>query len=228
MDLSPWYDRNPKLKVVETNRKFYKQFSHKLVFGIDYAMHVSGTNKDPAQLIGRLRHRLRVTESRLMSEIDRLRPFFDWYIQRDKTKFGCRIEGTSVSIFANDLDSLYQLASTQFNNYQLVMLSTVFDNQTQQLLDQGYIIVKQPTDYPYKITLREGFYKSVQDRNSLGQYLRSLGNEIKITQNILRTLESSNKYIYHSYFYVKDIRMVDMVNLVSPGIIRSVQVVVTK
>lgn len=227
MDISLWYKLNKKLRVTETAQLFYGRFSHKIVLNIPFAYHIS-VSKNSIELLHVLTRRLHTSAANIPMVADRLEPLASWYFQRDKTKFGCRIERNSVSIFCQDLESLYDLMTGCLSKYSLVSLSTVFSDETQKLLDSGCVIVKRNTDYNFKVRFREGFYKNVEDRNNLGKYLRNLGDEIQATNHMLNMLESSNKYIGGSYVYIKDIRIVDMINLIVPGIVRSVQSVVTK
>lgn len=222
-DTSQWYDLNSAIKIVETNKKFYKFYMHKLVYTIpgSYAVANGNSIEDVKKII------MRTYPSDIVAyKLSSILAFHQFYIERRSYDVRCRIERNTVSIFAKDSQTLYQLATNQLSSYIPEILSTVTCEKTRDSLDKGFQIMKQETEYKFKVNIRDGFYKIVDDRRHLANYLQGLGDEVKITKNILSALGSSNKYMSSGYFYVKDLRVVDLIKLIAPTVIRSVQPIV--
>lgn len=222
MDISLWYNLNSKIKILETNKKFYNTYMHKMVYDIpgSYVVTIGDISNIKNLLIRNY------SADTVEYKLKNLQDLYNFYKKRQVHDVRCRIERNFVSIFGKDVQSLYQLATNQLSIYVPTLLSTVTSEKTQKALEQGFQILKQDTDYKFKVIIRDGFYKLTDDRKHLANYLRNLGNEIKITENILSLLESNNKYINSGYFYVKDSRIVDLIKLIAPTAIRSVQPIV--
>lgn len=140
-----------------------------------------------------------------------------------------RIEADVLSIYSDSEDFLYNLATNELSAWSkcAVSFSMPENDNVQALLDQGYVIVNKPQTHIYKIKLRETFGRNVE-RKHLGNYLQSLGNDVKVTKYILEHLFREHKYFPAGYIYVNDLRIVDMLRLVSPNLVGSVQHLITQ
>ena len=76
-------------------------------------------------------------------------------------------------------------------------------------LEAGHVIMSEKTDFPYKVTIRQG-YRNTQDRQALGNYLKSIRSEIKISDFLLQGMIHQNKYLHSCYFYVNDKKIVSI------------------
>jgi hypothetical protein len=132
-------------------------------------------------------------------------------------------------MYSKSQEYLYDLATGALDNYRsgLTEVSLVESDAALTLLDQGYTLIKKPTTYPYKVRLREGF-QAHYERHGLATYLKNLGAEVKVTEYILRQLLSNNKYFHGGYVYVNDPKLIDMLRLVSPAVVGTVDQLVTQ
>lgn len=227
MDLSRWYNINKYIKVCATQRKFYGQFNYKLVYAVPGAFVIPCT-KDNSNLHSRISHIVHSKHSRYSTlNVPMLETFFELYQNRG-TQIRIRVEGSTLSIFGRDLDHLYDLASGELAAYtnNLISVTAPVDAKQQELLDQGKIILKTSRQHHYRVTLRSGAYRNFQERQALVKYLINLDDQVEITKNLLDQLNGGNKYLYGGYFYVSDTRIVDMIALIIPNLIRSVNQVV--
>lgn len=225
MDLSPWYKFKPDIKVVPTNRKFYNKFVHKLNYDYIYGAFSIPASQDWKIARNRLKQNRRYNFTD--SYIEKLAEVFVVYKNRGND-YRMRFEGSTVSIFADNLDILLDIASQQILSYKdnISFLSTIVDSTQQQALDQNKIILKRFTQCTHRVTLRDGYYADYTERHALAQYLKNLDDQIKISKKYLREIEQGYKYLRSGYFYVQDPRVVDMIRLIMPNIVRTIQEVV--
>lgn len=217
MDTSRWYKLNNNIKIVRTQRKFYRRYLHKLVYTVYGAWTMYGSENFDA-VLNKLRRTRYHVEPRT---VELIAPVFDLYTSKDSS-LRFRAERSTLSVFCNDVDYLFEIAQNKLSSHKPETLSTVLDNESLTLLEKGMILVKTPTDYHWRVNIRAGFYRNVAERQSLGQYLKNLGEEVKITKNILDHLCSNDKYFHGGYFHVKDPRVADMIRLISPALVQSV------
>lgn len=227
MDLLPWTSLNPNIKISYTNKAFYRDNYYRLNYRIPLAF-----------LLG-CSHSIEELETNYTSYITKRT------ISRDETKFeilkSCLLAKLSSTEKIRTRSELYnfamffrtqQQAWDMANTYMkaraadLVGLSTVRNQYEAELLSQGVIIVKTPTEYKYRINLRSGFYSNQIERKSLTNLLTSCPDEFKIGKGLLTTLTGPYKYIQGGYINVKDPRMADVISLIMPRLVCSVQQVV--
>lgn len=140
-----------------------------------------------------------------------------------------RIEADCLSIYSDSEECLYNFATKELANWTsyAVSFSMPENENVQALLDQGFVVVNKPQTHAYKIKLRETFGRNLE-RKQLGNYLQGLGDDVKVTKYILEHLLREHKYFPAGYIYVNDLRIVDMLRLVSPNLIGSVQHLITQ
>lgn len=220
MDISQWYNVNEHINIVATKKKFYNRYLHKLVYQVYGATSIP-YNKDVQDFFFKL--------SRFHDDVAHasIYEFYNVFHEKDQNlKF--RIEGSTLAIFCEDINYLYSLASTRFKNAKPHTLSTILDQKQEILLEQGLIIVKTPTDHIWRVNLRSGLCKNLHERHGLAEYLVNLGQEVKITKKMLYDLKSTAKYFGGGYFHVKDPRLVDMIRLIVPNLVKSVNQLVVQ
>jgi hypothetical protein len=233
MDLSPWH--NFKFcKISETKQLYYKKYYHKIVYKIKgahlFTLINNGSNAHDQ--LNRKIERFHEAFSINNADCQQLHDFLSFYVQRKSLEARFRIERSTVAIFHNDLTFLYNLANGDFKKYsdKLREMTTYFDESTKSVLDKNGIIVKAHTDHLYRVNIRNYFFykKYDNERRALGNYLKEIGEEVKITIDLLQALEGNNKYFTGSYFHVKDPNIVSMIMLITPNLIKSVQQLVVK
>ena len=103
MDLSQWHDFKPNLRIIPTNRKFYNKFVHKLCYDQVYgAASIPGSDT-----IVEVQRRI-LNNQRVHANVNQLLELFEVYKERDHN-YRMRFERFTVSIFAEELDILFQL-----------------------------------------------------------------------------------------------------------------------
>jgi hypothetical protein len=102
-----------------------------------------------------------------------------------------------------------------------IVLSLTYpkDKISEDVLNSGAIIKKEPNGYKYKVILRDGMYGR-EIKQQLFNYFTSLGDEqVKITAGMRRNLNSVNGYIWNIFYYTNDADINHFVSLIAPGII---------
>jgi hypothetical protein len=240
MDSSDWSNLNQSVVISYTKKKFYNTFLFKMSYRVPGARLITY-----AKNLTELGARIEVYNDRVdnpstynrfyqfrphykKSDLTQLTVFYNLYnIKSNDYKF--RIESETIMMYSTSQENLYNLATGTLNDYRsgLTEVSLVESDAALTLLDQGYTLIKKPTTYPYKVRLREGF-QAHYERHGLATYLKNLGIEVKVTEYILRQLSSNNKYFHGGYVYVNDPKLIDMLRLVSPAVVGTVDQLVTQ
>lgn len=138
-------------------------------------------------------------------------------------KYKFRIESNTVSIFSESEQELYNLVTDELNSIRNHLRKISLPNpESLTSLDVDTILVKGSTDYSYRLDLREGMFKNFTERNTLANYLRQCGEDVKCTEKFFNDLRSTNKYLKLGYFYVRDPNLVSMIYLIMPKLVRRV------
>lgn len=224
MDTSQWSKLNKRVKISYSNRKFYKKYLYKLVYTVPGCVYFSGS-ADEDQLINRMEFSKRLDSNRSIVDYTATTDFYKVYISDMDLKF--RSERSTFSIFGTNIDELYKLASEELvkHTHRLDEVSLVRP-EDMEYIEKGNIVLREHIGYRYKVTLRDGYKTNSDTIPSLGNYLTGLGDEIKIGKQLLNRIKTSNKYLSAGYFYVNDPRIVDMIRLIDPLIIRYCQEIV--
>lgn len=239
MDSSDWINVNPKIVVSYTKKKFYNIFLFKITYHvpgarmIGYAKNIKSLGErcdvyndritNPYLLYdNQYQHRHR------LADLTQLTIFYNLYRAKPHD-FKFRIESENIMMYSNSQENLHKLATDTLKSYQsaLAEVSLIESDAALTLLNQGYTLVKKPTTYPYKVRLREGF-QNHYERHGLATYLKNLGTEVKVSEHILQQLLSNNKYFQGGFVYVNDPKLIDMLRLVSPAVVGTINQLVTQ
>lgn len=227
MDTSLWANRFKKLKIVDTRKKFYNEYLHKLTYHNIRGAWLLCNTKSFSQFARKYSsYQMGKYSTSLTDEnFEVLKIFFELY---QCSALRLRVERNTISIFSNDLELLYKVASETLKFIEPIQLSTVISESQRNLLEQGFIILKDQTDYNWRVNIRSGIYKNYQERNSLVTYFNNIGDQVKISKNLLLQFTGTNKYVSAGYFYVKDIDIVNIIRLIMPTLVRSIDRVVVQ
>ena len=218
MDLSRWYNHFIDIHIKQTPSLYYNKFKHKLVYNVEFRVRYDRTY-DFSRIAG---------PANVEQRIARAKEFADLYENRN-SDCRMRLENYSLSIFHNDIDYLYNLATERLGAYKssLTELYTNLNSNNQQAIEIGKCIMKTDNGYQYRANVRAGVYSSRQDNIALANYLVGLGDEVRVTKNFLHELRHY-KYIQSRYFYLKDPAVTSMIMLIQPKLIKSVQEIVVQ
>ena len=228
MDTSRWLSINPKVTFSPTVKRFYRKFDHKLTY------YINGASMVPRFPFTEIAYYTGIypgdyqTTDQYHQALHQRRAYLNSLIvayQDRKPEIKFRFERSLVSIFGTELDLLYNMAAYSLADYQssLQSVTTVFSAQDQAVLDRDCIVVRESPSHAYRVYIRDGFYRNVNERQALAAYLTNLGDQVRITENLLAEITSTSKYIRAGYFYVNDPRLVDMISLINPRFVQRVQ-----
>ena len=233
-----WTDINADIRLIYTKKKFFGQFYCSLQYHVPkcrLALNWSaedGGEKLVSSIVwsGTYDHRydfLYANPAR-HPNFSQLAEFGAVYYDKS-LGFRYRLEQNFITIYAVSEDQLYDVATNQLQHWKAdaTQVSILKHEDDIIELDQGSIFTDGPIEYEWKVIIREGPY-SIRDKNAVGQYISGLGNLIKISKSLLRSLHSVSKYQQGGYFYTNDPRIADMIRLITPSIIGSMHKLVRR
>ena len=231
MDLSRWYNINPSIKIVETTKKFYSKYLYKIVYELPGVSLLPYTRNEEHFLYKIATYESRrwggyrpATAGHLLSTETAVKLLLLYKVYSGSSDLRFRTEGHNISIFSNNLDYLYEIATVNLSGCSghITTVSMPLSQYSQDILEEDYIIVRTPTDYLYRVNLKNG-WSSKTDIVNLANYLEVIKDEVKVTQGFLEDLKKQHKYLTGRYFYVRDPKLVDMLVLIAPLLILSIQ-----
>ena len=116
-----------------------------------------------------------------------------------------RVEEPLIQIYAeSENDLLTALSHVDFNfRDRITSVSAPESKESAELLKQGVIITKKPSEYTHKVFLRDGRY----DRDLLNrtlEYLDSIPEQVKVSKATREQINRSHGYIWNCWFYTND------------------------
>lgn len=225
MDLSQWNNLNPNIVILPSTRKFYGKYPYKLIYHVP-GCHILSIVSTYDGLINVCQNDSIYHKRYSDYSLSDLKIFFD-------LKKSCvpglrwRSEGSRLAIFSETENELYDIATGPLadQSNRLLSLTRISNAIDQSIIESDKIIVKKHTDYKFKVFIRQG-RGTLNDRQNLANYLRSIRQEIKISEKLLDNMSSKYKYVSGCYFYVNDLKIVSMIGLIAPNTIGKVQEVV--
>ena len=237
MVMLSWTKLNPTCKVKDTTKIFYGKYLYKAVLHIPLAgviRHDPHSKLTIESLVdirksnyrkfysnikwnGRSDHIRRAQYNEV--DIDQLK-YWQRVLRENKNQLKHRIEEPWIQLYTNDEQLLYNLINS--DKKSLLELYRPNNEDCKQILQSNQIIVKKPTDYHYKIYLKEGYSLSADLRNNLAQYFNSLGDDIKLTNSVHYNLFLRKLWFTGGYFYAKDDKIVTFISLMAPGFISGI------
>jgi hypothetical protein len=233
MDLSDW-NNLANSKVSFAKKKFFNEYYYRLTYYVPGARLLTHKILSEMTLLDRVQqYNARNSDlnlswmmfrysSRDLASFDQLKDFNEVFNAKNSgLKF--RIERDTLNIYSKSDTFLYKIADVALGawKHSIKDICVPESEQAKKILDQGYTIVKKLPTHPYRIKLKEGF-PSISEKQGLGLYLKNLNDDVKITQFMLDRLAGTHKYFQGGYMYVKDPRIVDLLIMVSPTIIGTV------
>jgi len=216
--------KEEKIKVTSTKKIFYNCYPYKASYRLRGSRYISVSEDFDKVVVSLYRYLKSYEREKYNNDIlDKLRHFHSLYHSDLRYRF--RSEGSSISIFALDVDHLQTLVFDLLKDYKSsIDLISIVDDKDYNDIMSGKEIMSKDTGFKYKVTLRNGWLGNNTVISSLASYLTALkeSGDIRITKNLLYRLQKSNKYVQSGYFYVNDLRLIDMIHLIGPTLVRSV------
>lgn len=229
-----WTNLNPTVKEVDTKKKFFGIYLYKVMIHAP-GCRIIASAKDDASADEMLRNRIQTLRNRISfsyynfslnhdlayieknARSDQLQYFIDI-----KKKFGneikIRIEEPTVSVYSNDQNLLYSIAS-EICPERLESFYRPKNSIAEALLNTGNIISTKANEFLFRVYLREQIFKDVKVKQQVGNYLYNLDQEIQLPKSLRRNLTSESPYFSGGYFYCNDEKLVTFINLVCPSFI---------
>lgn len=234
-DSLDWNEINPGIKFSYTRKKFFNEFYFRLNYLVSGARLVTYNPVDDPYWHHRIDNYNNVSFYSIRRQGERAnhKQILDfarvYHCEDHPHKLKFRIEADQLSIYSNSEEYLYEIADTYLADWksEILSVSLIENEKDRLLLDQGYIIASRPQSHPYRVKIKETFGFQ-QERKCLKTYLQNLGDSAKVTKYMLGRLAHEHKYFPGGYIYVNDSRLIDMLHLVSPNLIGSVQQLVTQ
>ena len=233
MDLSEWNNLAGG-RVSFTKKKFFNEYYYKLTYYVPGARLLTRKFLNEITLLNQINqyntwnsnftygHSMFRYRSRDPASFDQLKDFNEVFNAKNSgLKF--RIECDTLNIYSKSDTFLYRIADVVLGSWKNSIRDVCVpeSEQAKKILDQGYTIVKKLPTHPYRVKLKEGF-PSIAEKHGLGLYLKNLNDDVKITKFMLDRLAGTHKYFQGGYIYVKDPRIIDLLIMVSPAIIGTV------
>ncbi len=227
---------NPKITVGRVNRRFYNQYCYKLEIKISGASFLRDSETPLDQQLEYRKHvrrsvnfagswrmkHLELPDTRQLGLLARIRDVKSLY--EATMKF--RIEEPTLHVYSNSEDELYKFAAAvadpnQSTNEFFKIFKPLTDKHL-ELLEQGYTVKRQSTDYPFKAVVREGRY-SKERKQQILNYLNNQGDLVEMPLHFKEAMEKKYDSIWNCYFYVKDKSVLTMLALIDPRFVRDIE-----
>jgi len=232
MDILSWTKLNPEIQLNNVNRRYFNKYYYKLeieVIGASFLRYPEMTIDQQINLRrnvrtinygGSWRRRVQMPRDQdieLLKAIILHRPAFE-----NKLQF--RIEEPHLQAYSDNEDVLYEFA-TITSGADTQHIKKIFrpkDDHCLDLLKQGYTISSVATEYPFKVSVREGRY-NVQNKHQILNYLRSIPELVKLPEHFVSAMEKEYESVWNCYFYTQDKDICTMLALINPSFVRTIE-----
>jgi hypothetical protein len=232
MDLLFWKNLVPDIKVLYTQKAFFKQYLSKLEMTA-YSGHCINSE---GSIDAALAHR-RATHREInhgghwgaKTRFNLKHADVAWlnYLQTFKnnpTFVGkVRVEEPNVQIYSTSEHDLYQFVEAlpdQFRKY-INSITKPKNSHEQQMLESGKKIMKKKPTYKYKISFKDGQF-APEIKHSVLNYLDGLGDLVRTPAHFRREFTKSYASTWDTYIYSNDVNIITFLQLINPGLIRSI------
>ena len=236
-----WNNLNSNVKIVDTKKKFFDKYLYKAVIYVPMGRLI--LLDKPSLILGNYLRRQddevsynyagswmksRRYHNRYASLLNI--EYFQKVKQENGNDLKFRIEEPYISIYSNDEHKLYDIMSeipdlTPNKRHSISILNEIHkpaSAESREILDRGEIVVKNVTDYNYKVMLRESGKINFEVRQQIYDYLVSLGDVVKMTPGCKRNLIERNHWFTSTYFYTKDPSILTFLNLINTDIVSGI------
>lgn len=219
--MSSWTKLNPTVKFINTKKKFFNEFLHKIVINAPGCRIVHDTNDAATEIMYRLSSTL-WANNHYLNRWKSANPDLLQYLIDVKKSFGnqikIRVEDPLISIYSTDINTLYTIAN---NNWPttIIEVHTPKNPEAISSLENGFIIGKIAKEFQYKLMFKELYRISYEEKLQIKNYIYNLGDDVKISAGFKKYFNSSNQYLPNGYVYAKNENIATMMNLIYPGLI---------
>jgi hypothetical protein len=236
MDILFWINNNPQVDLQDTKKIFFKEYLCKMQIFCPAGRLIHGEDDITVGLEFRRQFQKNhnyggswsmrsnsMLDSASIEQLEMVRSM----LQEKKIKV--RVEEPYVQFYSHTEDELKSVLNT-FPEHLRNRLHTIIvpkNEAEKQLLLENKILRKSRRDnYRYKVTFKDG-RMNVNTKLQLLNYLKSLGEEIKLPLAAERMLQNGYSGFWGVYCYTNDTSITTFINLICPGTISNVHEIVT-
>ena len=223
---------NPEIQLNNVNRRYYNKYYYKLEMGVvgsaflrypELTIERQIEMREGARSVsygGSWRRRIQLPTPRdieLLEAIRKHKPDFENRIQ-------FRVEEPYLQIYSDDEQTLYEFA-VAVSGASTEHIKKIFrpkDDHCLDLLKQGYTISSVATQYPFKVSVREGRY-NIQTKRQILSYLQSIPELVKLPDHFVSAMSKDFESIWNCYFYIQDRDICTMLALINPSFVRTIE-----
>jgi len=239
MNNYPWSDITPFLDFRDTRKKFFNKFCYAMVYKCPGGRIVK-LAKNADDISCSIERRIASDQYRMQQvrwnptpylktgDIDeqQIAAFID--IKNNKSQdTAIRIEEPYVRVYGQKEQTLYDIANNELAAWKpsLVELYRPAGAMDEAALNNGNIVMKTNVGYRYKFIMRDGHYGE-ENKLALSNYLLQLGELVKVSPTVNRSLTNTGKYIWRGWFYSNEYDIKTMIDIIAPGAISAIHTVV--
>lgn len=231
MDILFWKNLSPNIQVQSSVKQFYKQYFYKLdIFApgcksirSDNIAHdvnkrqawVRDYRRQGSWYNERLYNHLKHADIGLLTSLKCL------YYEYPDIKIRC--EEPRISVYALDEAMIQSVAKSIDPGYQnnIESITGPANEELKKVLKSNTILVKKPPKYRYRVWFKEKQFGE-QPRQQVYNYLKGLGDLVRMTDHTKESLSKPHDWIWGCYFYTNDMAVATFITLIHPDFVREV------
>lgn len=230
-----WTKLNPTIKFVDTKKAFFGQYLYKVIVRVPGGRLCQTASDQPMDILlagrqqfvedrksynwgGSWWHRYAVIKLN-NANVDQLTHYRSIYHTKSDIKI--RVEEPNITLYAKTEQELFDIVKNEQPS-NILELHSPATADSAMALDRGEIIVKRPTEYTHKIVFKESGKFDHALRESVFNYLTSLGDTVHMTNSTKQNLSMRKVWFTQCYFYTKDDSILTFLNLMAPDAIAGI------
>jgi hypothetical protein len=231
--MSFWADINPAIQFEDTRKKFFNKYLYKIViYAPATRLILSKSQESSVELLA---ERKRLMEYRTYinrywfprggqniadAEAQQIE-YFRSVAEQYKDRIKMRVEEPNLTVYSQDEKTLFEIAENDPVR-RIIEFHRPVNVDAEAALNRGEVLIKNPTEYEYKVTFKEGFTTGKDTSTQIYEYLYNLGDDVKMTKSCIKNLTARNYWYTSTYFYCKDPSITTFLNLIAPGSISGI------
>jgi hypothetical protein len=141
--------------------------------------------------------------------------------KRNNDNIKIRIVDPYITFYADNENILLKIAEYDLYAWSsfLEEVSGPESDSLIDLLDKNVIFVKKDIGYRYKFMCKEGRY---QNKESIYSYLDQLDDQVKVSNTVWTSLESTKLYLRNIWFYSNNKELAHVLNIIEPNVVTNI------
>jgi len=236
MDTLSWTKLAPTIKVVDTKKKFFNNYLYKVVIDVPAGRLMLNKSNDPMHYqIEELRQLIQnktvystswsaYSKQRQLHRLNRANAdqleYFKNIIEVYRDTVKSRVEEPKLSLYSADEATLLLIAKKYKDD--IIEVHRPLNNAAAEILNKGEIIVKRKIEYQYKVVFKESGTFDADVREQVYNYLKNLGDTVKLTKSCEINLKTRKYWFTQTYFYTNNPDILTFLNIIAPGYISGI------